>query len=110
MHKISYCHEYWAGVLDVDQSCRISVSLFGFSDSDSRSGVNMRDLEYDEVGNVDQVLAAKEVKRVTYKIEDVPPWYMCLFLGFQHFLTMIGGVLSIPFILCPALCMRYFSK
>ena len=44
--------------------------------------------------------------RITYKIDDVPPWYMCLFLGFQHFLTMIGGTLSIPFILCPALCMR----
>ena len=44
--------------------------------------------------------------RIVYKIDDVPPWYMCLFLGFQHFLTMIGGTLSIPFILCPALCMR----
>merc|ERR1711892_215335 len=43
---------------------------------------------------------------ITYKIEDVPPWYMCLFLGLQHFLTMIGGTLSIPFILCPALCIR----
>lgn len=42
----------------------------------------------------------------TYKIEDVPPWYMCVFLGLQHFLTMIGGTLSIPFILCPALCIR----
>ena len=31
---------------------------------------------------------------------------MCLFLGLQHFLTMIGGTLSIPFILCPALCIR----
>ena len=45
---------------------------------------------------------------MTYKIEDVPPWYvglrnlvfrkttfslryMCAFLGFQHFLTMIGA-------------------
>ena len=43
---------------------------------------------------------------IAYKIDDVPPWYMCLFLGLQHFLTMIGGTLSIPFILCPALCMR----
>jgi len=48
----------------------------------------------------------KEELRITYKIDDVPPWYMCVFLGFQHFLTMIGGTLSIPFILCPALCMR----
>ena len=70
----------------------------------------MRDVEYDEVQHADPVVEAKEVQKVTYTIEDVPPWYMCLFLGFQHFLTMIGGVLSIPFILCPALCIRYLIK
>ena len=47
---------------------------------------------------------------------------MCIFLGLQHFLTMIGrslhnistssplpfpgGTLSIPYILCPSLCIR----
>ena len=62
-----------------------------------------RDVENDSVGEETADL------RITYKIDDVPPWYMCLFLGLQHFLTMIGGTLSIPFILCPALCMRSSS-
>ena len=57
----------------------------------------------------DSVTEETEDLRITYKIDDAPPWYMCLFLGLQHFLTMIGGTLSIPFILCPALCMRSTS-
>lgn len=49
---------------------------------------------------------AEKQNGILYKIEDVPPWYMCIFLGLQHFLTMIGGTLSIPYILCPSLCIR----
>ena len=25
---------------------------------------------------------------------------------FQHYLTMVGGTISIPFLLCPALCIE----
>ena len=60
-----------------------------------------------ESDTTDSVTSSEQDEGVTYKIDDVPPWYMCLFLGLQHFLTMIGGTLSIPFILCPALCMQY---
>ncbi|XP_034945467.1 solute carrier family 23 member 2 isoform X4 [Chelonus insularis] len=42
---------------------------------------------------------------LTYSIDDVPPWYLCLFMALQHYLTMIGAIVSIPFILTPALCM-----
>ncbi|XP_076184129.1 solute carrier family 23 member 1 [Ptiloglossa arizonensis] len=42
---------------------------------------------------------------LTYGIDDVPPWYLCLFMALQHYLTMIGAIVSIPFILTPALCM-----
>lgn len=38
-------------------------------------------------------------------MDDNPPWYMCFFLAIQHYLTMIGAIVSIPFILTPALCM-----
>lgn len=42
---------------------------------------------------------------ITYGIDDVPPWYLCLFMALQHYLTMIGAIVAIPFILTPALCM-----
>ncbi|XP_003394195.2 solute carrier family 23 member 1 [Bombus affinis] len=42
---------------------------------------------------------------LNYGIDDVPPWYLCLFMALQHYLTMIGAIVSIPFILTPALCM-----
>ncbi|KAJ4442141.1 hypothetical protein ANN_12007 [Periplaneta americana] len=43
---------------------------------------------------------------ITYGIDDNPPWYLCIFIALQHYLTMIGSIVSIPFILTPALCMR----
>ncbi|KAK9789229.1 hypothetical protein WJX73_005194 [Symbiochloris irregularis] len=41
--------------------------------------------------------------RVRYAILDVPPWWECLFLGFQHYLTMLGSTVLIPFLLVPAM-------
>ena len=52
--------------------------------------------------------AVKEPKskmNITYAIDDIPPWYLCIFMAIQHYLTMIGSIVSIPFILTPALCM-----
>ncbi|BES87623.1 solute carrier family 23 [Nesidiocoris tenuis] len=43
--------------------------------------------------------------RITYGIDDAPPWYLSIFMALQHYLTMIGAIVSIPFILTPALCM-----
>lgn len=43
---------------------------------------------------------------VIYGVEDVPPWYMCIFLGLQHYLTMFGATVSIPFFICPAMCIE----
>lgn len=45
-------------------------------------------------------------KNVTYGIDDNPPWYLSFFMAIQHYLTMIGAIVSIPFILTPALCME----
>ena len=28
---------------------------------------------------------------LAYTIDDVPPWYLCILLGFQHYLTMFGA-------------------
>ncbi|XP_066302083.1 solute carrier family 23 member 1-like [Branchiostoma lanceolatum] len=39
-----------------------------------------------------------------YTIEDVPPWPMCILLGFQHYLTMFGATVALPLILSGPLC------
>ncbi|XP_026729143.1 solute carrier family 23 member 2 isoform X2 [Trichoplusia ni] len=48
---------------------------------------------------------AERKGNVTYGIDDIPSWYLCIFMALQHYLTMIGAIVAIPFILCPALCM-----
>ncbi|XP_046396215.1 solute carrier family 23 member 1 [Ischnura elegans] len=40
-----------------------------------------------------------------YKLEDIPPWYTCIMLGMQHYLAFVVGIVSVPLIMCPQLCM-----
>lgn len=49
--------------------------------------------------------SADEKRGILYGIDDIPPWYLSIPMAFQHYLTMIGAIVSIPFILTPALCM-----
>lgn len=42
-------------------------------------------------------------QKLIYSIDDKPPFFETLFLGFQHYLTMFGSTVAIPLILAPAL-------
>lgn len=45
--------------------------------------------------------------RLAYAILDTPPWYLCIFLGIQHFLTALGGLVAVPLILAKDLCLQH---
>lgn len=57
-------------------------------------------------GNLEIDVGDERKRNVTYGIDDNPPWYLSFFMAIQHYLTMIGAIVSIPFILTPALCME----
>uniref|UniRef100_A0A8B9L3B9 Solute carrier family 23 member 2 n=1 Tax=Astyanax mexicanus TaxID=7994 RepID=A0A8B9L3B9_ASTMX len=42
-----------------------------------------------------------------YTIEDTPPWYLCVFLGLQHYLTCFSGTIAVPFLLSEAMCVGF---
>ncbi|KAM9651307.1 solute carrier family 23 member 2-like isoform 3-T3 [Trichechus inunguis] len=44
---------------------------------------------------------------LVYGIMDIPPWYLCIFLGIQHFLTALGGLVAVPLILAKNLCLQH---
>ncbi|XP_049612068.1 solute carrier family 23 member 1-like isoform X2 [Syngnathus scovelli] len=46
--------------------------------------------------------------RVTvYSVTETPPWYLCVFLAFQHYLTAFGSNIAIPLILADGLCLQH---
>ncbi|XP_005405542.1 PREDICTED: solute carrier family 23 member 1-like isoform X3 [Chinchilla lanigera] len=44
---------------------------------------------------------------LAYGVLDIPPWYLCIFFGIQHFLTALGGLVAIPLILAKGLCLQH---
>lgn len=50
---------------------------------------------------------AESKLELIYKISDVPPWYMCILLGLQHYLTAFGSNLMLPIVVANlAFCMN----
>lgn len=47
----------------------------------------------------------KEEVEVTYKVDETPPFGLCLLLAFQHYISMFIATLTIPILLAPAICM-----
>uniref|UniRef100_A0A3B3WIW2 Uncharacterized protein n=1 Tax=Poecilia mexicana TaxID=48701 RepID=A0A3B3WIW2_9TELE len=45
----------------------------------------------------------KDVNLV-YSLNDRPPWYLCILLGFQHYVLAFGGIIAVPLILAEPLC------
>ncbi|XP_070566893.1 solute carrier family 23 member 2-like [Ptychodera flava] len=48
----------------------------------------------------------REKLDLLYSIQEDPPWYTCLILGFQHYLTMFGATMAYPLILAIPLCIE----
>lgn len=46
----------------------------------------------------------KQSRDLLYAVDEVPPWYLCIVLGFQHYLTAFGSTISVPLILYKSLC------
>uniref|UniRef100_I3N562 Solute carrier family 23 member 2-like n=1 Tax=Ictidomys tridecemlineatus TaxID=43179 RepID=I3N562_ICTTR len=44
---------------------------------------------------------------LAYGVLNIPPWYLCIFLGIQHFLTALGGMVAVPLILAKDLCLQH---
>jgi len=67
----------------------------------------MEIVEYSQITKPETQSSHKKKKRalgLSYLIDENPPWYICLLLGFQHYLTMLGATLAIPFILSGPMC------
>ncbi|KAJ9531623.1 hypothetical protein QJQ45_021779 [Haematococcus lacustris] len=54
---------------------------------------------------VDQpgVTAANKPPGLRYTVKDIPPAWVCVLLGFQHYLTFLGSTVLIPHLLVPAM-------
>ncbi|XP_072122640.1 solute carrier family 23 member 2-like [Mobula birostris] len=59
-----------------------------------------------DVSNSSAALDAQRMDMI-YTIEDVPPWYLCVFLGLQHYLTCFSGTIAVPFLLVDAMCVGF---
>ncbi|XP_029351830.1 solute carrier family 23 member 1-like isoform X2 [Echeneis naucrates] len=51
--------------------------------------------------------AEEDTNKPLYGVTDVPPWYLCIILAFQHYLTAFGAIVAIPLILSEGLCLQH---
>ncbi|XP_058622298.1 solute carrier family 23 member 2 isoform X2 [Onychostoma macrolepis] len=53
-----------------------------------------------------ECLDSRPEGNLIYSINCRPPWYLCILLGFQHYILAFGGILAIPLILAEPLCIK----
>ncbi|XP_055506075.1 xan_ur_permease domain-containing protein [Leucoraja erinacea] len=51
--------------------------------------------------------AVGEANKMLYLITDNPPWYLCILLGTQHYLTALGSIVAIPLLLSREICLQH---
>ncbi|KAG5845824.1 solute carrier family 23 member 1 [Anguilla anguilla] len=56
--------------------------------------------------SIDGSLEKRGCSDLVYSINDRPPWYLCILLGFQHYILAFGGIIAIPLILADPICIR----
>lgn len=72
---------------------------------EDRNGNDMADNEIDNTGIFKNERQTQCEASVIYGVEDIPPWYLCILLGFQHYLTAFGSTITVPLVLYQSLCM-----
>ncbi|XP_039260225.2 solute carrier family 23 member 1-like [Styela clava] len=55
--------------------------------------------------NESKSLPEKNELGLLYKLEDRPAWHLSAFLGIQHCFLAIGGLIGMPLLLAPRMCM-----
>ncbi|XP_062914073.1 xan_ur_permease domain-containing protein isoform X1 [Mobula hypostoma] len=60
-----------------------------------------------ENGNRRPHSSKKNADNMLYLVTDNPPWYLCILLGTQHYLTALGGMVAIPLLLSRELCLQH---
>ena len=93
-------------VLQVSNSGLTSMDVEAMNSHDKAKVVVVEMMARKEEGEEEKAMKLPNTVDMSYTVEDSPPIYLSFLLGLQHYLTMFGGTVSIPFLLCPALCIE----
>ncbi|CAL8376008.1 unnamed protein product [Arctogadus glacialis] len=76
------------------------------SDGTGASGTPPQRVELEEEEEVqeEQEEEVGKGQELVYSLNDRPPWYLCILLGFQHYILAFGGIIAVPLILAEPLC------